>query len=336
LYFTNADFTLVAILQPLRRFACMDFTLVKIRLLQLRREIQSLGIFYTLFFAALAVGLVAVIFSQYQQRPNSWAAAGILVALAVAIQIGRTDKEFIFRHLPNPQQAIFTEYFLLSLPFTLPCLLTDNWYCFPAVAAGFLAVAGLQFHVSGKHTLLPGISRLTGKQNFEWTSGVRKTFPALALVYLLALVFCWVPVLPLFFLWVLTVFATGFYLESEPLMVLQAIAQSPVEFLRKKIVAHGKLLLMLELPALLVVLINQPQFWYVYVVFILLQFLLLSCAILIKYSTYEPNRYLGPNSILVMVAAAGAFIPFLLPLPLVISIRYWRKATQRLHVYLDD
>ena len=314
----------------------MDFTLVNIRLLQLRREIRPIGFFYTLFFAALAVGFVAVVFSQFQQRPNSWAAAGILVAAALAIQLGRADEEFIFRHLAHPQKAVFTEYFVLALPLTLPVLFTENWFCFLVVAAGFLAVSAVRFHASARHTFWPGISRFTGEQNFEWISGILKTWPALVLVYSLALAFCWVPVLPLFFLWIITVFITGFYLESEPLPVLHATAKSPAKFLQNKLLAHGKLLLALQLPALVVVLFNQPQFWYVYIVFVVLQLLLLACAILIKYSTYEPNRYLGPNSVLVMVAAAGAFIPFMLPLPLVICIRHWRKATRRLHVYLDD
>ena len=314
----------------------MDFTLVKIRLLRAKREIRSLGLLYSLLFAALISGAVFVLYKQYLQRPNCWAAAGILLALAVVVQVSRTDKEFVFRQLPNPKRAVFTEYSLLSLPFTVPVLFTPHWYCFLVLTAGFLALAGWRYSVSSRYTLFPWLSRFTGKQNFEWTSGARKSLPALVLVYCLALAFCWVPVLPLFFLWGISLIAISFYQESEPLPLLRAFAIQPDKILKQKIVRHGKLLLLLQLPVLLLALLFNPQLWYVYVLFPPLQLLLLASAILLKYSSYEPNRKVSANMLLTSLAAFGTLVPALLPLPLFICFRYWGKAKERLQFYLHD
>jgi hypothetical protein len=59
-------------------------------------------------------------------------------------------------------------------------------------------------------------------------------------------------------------------------------------------------------------------------------------AILLKYAAYSPNDNLSQNSVLFFFGFLGSIIPFLLPLPLIMNIRNYKKAVTNLNRYFHD
>ncbi|MDX5347098.1 MAG: hypothetical protein LPK19_07605, partial [Hymenobacteraceae bacterium] len=95
-------------------------------------------------------------------------------------------------------------------------------------------------------------------------------------------------------------------------------------------------MLILYLPVLLLCAVFHPALWPVYLIFMVLQVIGLMLAITTKYSSYSPNASLSANSVLLFLSQLGLLLPFLLPLPLVLLIRNYRRAVYNLSFYLYD
>lgn len=311
----------------------LSATLLQIRYIQLRREIRTLPWLHRLLFLLLLCGIVAICHSVFHKSLQGWLVPGALLLSALAMQLYRPDKDFIFLHFNSPRQAIFSEYAVFSFPFILPALFSPNWYCFPVYFLGLGAITFIRsrFRLQTRYTFLGWLLLDTA---FEWISGLRRAFPVFALIYLLALTFCWVKALPLFLLWVLNLLFISFYQEGEPLHLLRIYAESPVDLLRKKLFSHGLLLFCLNFPVLLLQAFIHPVIGLIGIIFLLLQFIAMAFALFLKYATYRPGEVTTSNTLLVTLAQMGILLPFLLPLPLIMCFRYYGRAVQNLKLYL--
>ena len=313
----------------------MTTTLLKVRLIQLRRLVSGLGIFYTLFFLVLLAGLLLVINRQFQEPTGALLVIAAIAGLVFTMHRNRSDSAFILKHFPSPQRQLFTEYLVFTLPVALPAFLSPNWYFIFLLWAALGLIARLKTDIK-QRTRWPEIARVIGVQNFEWISGIRQAFPFLAVLLALALATSWLKVVPLVFLWLFTVTVASFYQQCEPLSMLLAQGRTSKKLLLTKLTAHGRLLLIFSGPVLLINAVFNPELAWVNGVFLLLQLALLSFAILLKYSTYSPKANLRANSLLLSIASVGILIPFMLPLPLVMSLRNYGKAVRNLNRFLHD
>lgn len=311
-----------------------EMKLLYIRWRQGQRELNDLK-WYSVVVGLLLLLLVALSGSLHK---DAWTAAAQLATLwlyCLTIHFNRGDKAFLRLHLKDSYREMYAEYFVFSLPFAVGVLFTGHWYYF-FIYQGLVAIIPLVPSASflGSQPRLRLISRFVGSSDFEYLSGIRKSVFLLLPQYLLALIFSWLYVVPLVLIWLMTITFSSFYFECEPLDVLRSSKKPAPRFLRAKIVSHLKYLLVLYVPVLVVNTLFHPGFWYVNIIFLLLQCSLLAFAITLKYSCYRPNEGLYRNRIVLSIVALGAVLPYFLPVPLLLTAVYYKKALRNLNQFL--
>ncbi|MEO8416610.1 MAG: hypothetical protein ABI472_23295 [Ginsengibacter sp.] len=312
----------------------MQLTLLYIRLKQLQRELRSLGM-YMIAIAAIALYLILVSFSQFETGRHAYYIVGGLVIICVALQFYRKDTSFIYKHVDKPHLQIFSEYAAISLPFSVTAIFTKSWMYFPLLATLLFLIPYLKFSVR-KKTIFKNLSRVIPAMNFEWISGFRKSFILFIGVYLLAVAFCWFRILPLFLLWFLTTIIISFYSECESIQVLRESGETAGKFLLHKLYRHSIYIVILYTPLILINTIFNPGYLLINLLFVPVQVALLCFAIGLKYSSYRPNSMQTANNMLLTIIAFLVSLPYLLPLPAVLSFLYFYKARNNLKYYLND
>lgn len=312
----------------------MNTGLLFLRKRQIIYEIKQLG-FYSVVILGVALFLIYSSFKIYQDYSYALFTTFSLVFICISIQSVRRDKAFIYLHSDNYHFSIYTEYFLFTLPFTVMCLLTKQWYCFLILQLFLYFIPYIKFTIKQK-SLFKNISEIIPVSDYEWISGFRRSFISIIPVYMLAVGFSWLKILPLFLLWILTLIIISFYNECEPLIILRERDLAAESLLNKKIFTHVSILTVLFLPVLIVNIIFNINFLTLNIFFILSQAALLAFAICYKYSNYKPNQFLYFNNYIVILVSMCGLIPVLLPLPVIMGIRYYFKAKNNLNKYLND
>ncbi|MBK8522502.1 MAG: hypothetical protein IPL54_17150 [Chitinophagaceae bacterium] len=312
----------------------MTKTLLYIRTRQIKREADSLGL-YLVIFIAIAIILSFVSYIQYQNNQKAWYVVGVLSIICFAIQYNRKDKQFIYKQLDKPHFQIFLEYIILTLPFSITCLFTKNWLCLPVLVSVLTCIPYLKFQF--KHTaVFKHLSTLLPASNFEWLSGIRKQFIPFISLYLLALAFCWVRILPLFLLWLLTIIISSFFLENEPVHILREGNKTAKKFLWGKMKINIKYILILYLLPVIINAIFVREFLIITLLFIPVQIALVCFAVNLKYCTYKPQTNQFGNNVAFSIVAMLAAMPYFLPIPVILAIIYFYKAESNLKIYLHD
>jgi hypothetical protein len=312
------------------------FTLVKIRLYQIKYELQHLGIAHCLFLLALFVGfeiLLQMLFSKYPL----WTTLDVLTFVLVQ-HWGRKDAIFVKMNVKNPQIALFFDYLIWIAPFIVVALSTTYWYCFFVILLGIIPISCLATKPAIPSLKLRFLARYIPVSSFEALSGVRKNYAIIALVviYFAALSFSSVRGVPLFLLWLITISMGAFFNEYEPLNMLRKDEKlNGRRFIQKKLKRYIVPLLFFFTPILLVNALFHPDLWWVSVLFLLLQILSLNLSILYKYASYRPKAYFNKSSPVLIIAGLSIVLPFLMPLIVFFNIKYYPKAIKNLNYYLS-
>ena len=312
----------------------MRFSLLYIRLKQLQRQINELGLYNFIIFG-IACYIIIVAYKQFSQDKNSIYPIIAFALVCLWIQFSRKDKSFIYKHLDDPHLQIFLEYAALTFPFSISCIVTKSWYCFPALLFLLFWIPFLSREFRNK-TVFKNLSFVIPSANFEWISGFRKQYVAIIFVYFLALDFSWFKILPLFLLWLLTGVIASFFTECESIGVLRENNKSSSGYLFHKIKVVIIYVLILYLPIITINTIFNPDFLLLNLLFIPMQISVLCFAIFLKYSVYRPNIMQGGNTIVLSIILLSSALPYLLPVPTIISIVYFYKAKNNLKQYLND
>ena len=312
----------------------MAKTLLYIRSRQLKREVDSLGM-YLIIFIVIAAVLSLVSFFQYKNNQQAWFVVAILSIACLAIQYTRKDKQFIYKQLDKPHLQIFLEYLILTLPFSITSLFTKNWFCFPVLVPVLISIPYLKFQFKHK-AVFKHLSALIPASDFEWISGIRKQFIPFISFYLVAVAFSWVRILPLFLLWFLTIIISSFYLENEPVHILREGNKPAGKFLLDKIKINIKYILILYSLPVIINAIFVREFLIITLLFIPVQISLLCFAVNLKYSTYKPQTNQLGNNVAFSIVAMLSAMPYFLPIPAILAIVYFYKAKNNLNIYLHD
>jgi hypothetical protein len=310
------------------------FILLNIRLIQIKRELNNAG-FGIIIIPVLLSFLIYASYSAFQNTPDAFYITALLLLTCVSIQSYRNDKLFVISHIQRPHFEIYTEYLALTFPFAVTSLFTAKWFCYPILLAALLIVPFLKFTIKQK-TYFKSISSIIPATDFEWISGIRKSFYFLIPLYIFALGFSWFRILPLFTLWFITVLIASFYTECEPLHILKEGNFSPKQLLNRKLVRHSKYITLLYSPVLVINTIFNSDYWVLNLLFIPVQLSLVCYSVCLKYSTYEPNKKPIANGIILSLVSLGSLIPYLLPIPLLMALHSYGKAKNNLNNYLDD
>lgn len=312
----------------------MERTLLYIRKRQIIRELKHLGI-YSLLICGLIVFFIIYSYKIYQTLPEAFYITISFGLVCFSVQSVRKDKQFIFLHIEKPHFELFSEYFLLTFPFAATSLFTAHWYCFPILQIFLFLISFNKFTIR-KKTYFKNISKIFSPVNFEWISGFRKSFINIIAVYILALGLSWVRIIPLFFLWLLTIIIITFFNECEPVNLLREENLSGTNYLKRKLKIYSKYLVIFYLPVLIINTIFNNNFWIINIFFFLTQISLVCFAICFKYGNYIPNKISSGNSAVINLVAIAGAIPVLLPVPFIIAVNYYFKAKKNLQVYLND
>jgi hypothetical protein len=312
----------------------MTASLLYIRLKQLKREIDGLSL-YIIPIIAIAAYIAFVTFKEFQEGQNALYIIIALSVLCLSIHFSRKDKGFVYKHLDNPHLQIFFEYVLLTLPFSISSMVTKSWYCYPLLLCILFCIPIIKFEFRQK-TSFKKLSHIISATNFEWLSGCRKQYISIIFLYLFAIAFCWLKILPLFLLWFLTIIILSFYSECESIQVLREGNKSPKHFLLAKLKACIIYLLILYTPIIIINSFFNPDFLIINVLFILIQISLLAFAICFKYNSYSPNKIKIGNNLPLAIVSMGSALPHFLPVPTILFIVYFYKAENNLKQYLHD
>jgi hypothetical protein len=198
-----------------------------------------------------------------------------------------------------------------------------------------LIIPFLKYSLKEK-TLFRNISRVIPAAQFELVSGFRKSFLFLLPILILAISLSWFQIVPLFLLWFLTIAIASFYNEGESLHVLKAEYSTPKTFLKRKTTKLLLWILIIYSPIVIVNIIFNFKQVHIILIFLVMQLILITFSIFLKYAYYKPNQKFIGNNIILSIVTIGSIIPYLAPIPLIMTIYYYRKAKKNLNNFLYD
>ena len=308
----------------------MIFTLLTLHIKQLGRLLREIGPFRSLVLVALVAFTLARASSL--TPPFTYILAAFVVLLLASLHVFRKDKTFL-RILGARSYLLYAvEYHLLASPFYLLFLLNRQWLPVlgVAVAVGLIPLLTLSVRRSRSAayplTILPA-------QAFEWKSGLRRHGLTVGLLYGLALACYPYPFIALAVVVLFTLLVTTFYDESESRPMVDAFAASPQAFLLSKWRTQLTLFWTGCAPLLLIFIVAYPEYGYVLPVLFVVSSLIQVLSINLKYSLYEPGLSLN-KSIFMAIYFLSLFVPYFVPVPLVMSVYYYRRARRNLQPYL--
>ena len=302
--------------------------LLKIRYYQLKRD---LGI---LFFVIvlLAFGLSYFFFDH----PNQYGyyVTGIILYILYSFNQSRKDLGFIARHFNNPLLNIIVDYQLVLLPFSIPSLLTNYYYCFFILHIAAVLIALLNIKPSLPFRLL-FLSKLFNG-NFIFIAGTRKNFILLIIFILIALTLSPLKLFPLIALYLANQLIYSFYNINEGIQLLRASELTAKQFLNYIIKKHLIYLAILNAPVLLINSMINMDMTYFNLFFLAYNLLTHACIICFKYGNYLPKKQTQNNQLKLIIISLGLFLPYLAVLTIIYFFQSKKEATINLTYYLDD
>ena len=312
----------------------MKFALLYIRYRQLRREVNGLGL-YLLFFIIAGAYLVYFFYKQFQQGKHVLYAVLLLAAVCFLLQYHRKDRTFLYKHISRPYLQVFAEYIVLTFPFSITSIFTGSWYCYPALVLLVSLIPLYKFRFK-QTTRLQHLSLLIPAKNFEWISGIRSNYIPFSFLYLAAVATCMVKILPLVFLWLLTIVITSFQQDAEPVQVLREGYQPAGKYIISKLRVNIWYIILLYTPILFFNTICNNDSLLLNILFMPAQISVVCFAVCLKYSSYRPGKSNAGNNIPLAIISLGSALPYLLPVPAILSFLYFNKASIHLKKFLDD
>jgi len=309
-------------------------TLLKIRWIQIKRELDSSGPSILVIFGIILF-LIYASYETFKNTPDAFYLTAFLFVTCLSVHFYRKDKEFVYNHLDGKHLEMYSEYLALTFPFSVTSMFTSNWFCYPVLLVSLYTIPFLKYTFKRK-AYFRNISSVIPASDFEMISGFRKSFLYLIPLYGLAIGFCWVRIFPLVVLWFITVIIVSFYRECEPLHILKEGSFLPKQFLYRKLFQGSKWLLLLYIPVLILNTVFNPDCWLINLLFIPTQLSLLWFSVCLKYSNYQPNRNSIANNTVLSLVSLGAVVPYLLPVPLLMTFIFYIKAKNNLDFYLHD
>jgi hypothetical protein len=104
-------------------------------------------------------------------------------------------------------------------------------------------------------------------------------------------------------------------------------------FLMKKIRFSCRIISILNFPILAINTIFQPDMMGFNAVFFISFLIIASAMVFIKYADYTPNEMMG-FKVEFIVLCGGIFLPYLIPLSILMVVQQRKKALQNLNYYL--
>lgn len=257
--------------------------------------------------------------------------------MAIAgIHFSRKDHRFIELVAMDPYLIYLVEYGALLFPFIILSWIGFGQPLFMLTVIPVMAISF--FKVQSKSVVSFSFSDwLITDTNFEWKAGMRKTGGVLIVIWLVALALTAVPFASIVALWFFLPVVASFYDEGEPREMVESYQLNAKEFIKRKLIDQLLSFLKPVIPVLVISIFFFPDRWWVLLLlFLVFSSLNISVFVLSKYAVWRPSEINRSGSILNTVCMLGLFLPFLLPLPILVLVRNYRKSVLNLNPMLHD
>lgn len=309
-----------------------DLSLGRLRLRLAARWLRSVGRFLpvVLLFAA---GIAALFFAVAAAHPL-WAAL-IAAALVVRFQLTRRDSLLMNLLLRRPRLGAWYDCHLLLLPASLLLLAAGHpWHALVLQAAAPTAALLPRRGAALRHRSLLRIGWLGWSP--EWCATLRRHRIATLLLALGALLLAAVPYWSFIYLGFTALAAVECYTRNEPLALLLLPELESGRLLARKVFEALRNYLLATAPFALAAALLHPRAAWVAALWLAFSTLVLLYAVLAKYALYDPDEPRPVASTVMLFGLIGFLLPPLLPVSLVLLVRYGLRAERNLNRYLHD
>lgn len=311
-----------------------EIYIIRLRILSALRWIAQLGFIRIIVMLVFVLGFLKSLFDI----KNSPTGASVIILLNASIiysiHFSRKDNFFLSSIEINKKILYIAEYLLYSLPFIVLLLLSDFYFLslciipLLAITANIKSGRNFRINISSIKSLFPSYA-------FEWISGMRQNFIPVAIIYLMGCVFSFHIAGGILSIIVLTLIFSSFYIENEPLMFIELYKLPANKFVNVKIFQSLKIFLTIVLPIALLHLIFFYERWYFIGGVIFICSLIIIASVLTKYAFYSEEissskmNYII-NSVIVFSFVSAFYMtgPFLFPLPFIMVVYLYKKASQ--------
>lgn len=309
-----------------------DLSLGRLRLRLAARWLRSVGWFLpvVLLFAA---GIAALFFAVATAHPL-WAAL-IAAALVVRFQLTRRDTLLMNLLLRRPRLGAWYDCHQLLLPASLLLLASGHpWHALVLQAAAPTAALLPRRGAALRHRSLLRIGWLGWSP--EWCATLRRHRIATLLLALGALLLAAVPYWSFIYLGFTALAAVECYTRNEPLALLLLPELESGRLLARKVFEALRNYLLATAPFALAAALLHPRAAWVAALWLAFSTLVLLYAVLAKYALYDPDEPRPVASTVMLFGLIGFLLPPLLPVSLVLLVRYGLRAERNLNRYLHD
>ncbi len=260
---------------------------------------------------------------------------GSFVLSILIIHLKRKDKEFLEIYAPKPQGVFIVEYVILSVPLILSLLYKRSWsYLF--IYLLILTLISLLKITPKKSSLNTIFQKWIPDENFEWKAEIRRYLIFFLVIWFAGLLTSFFVASVPITIFILGSVVLGFYKKSEPLQILIAGELNTRQFLIRKIKSQLFSFSILIIPLVLAFVIFHPHYYYIAFIEYAVFMILFIYTILLKYAFYRPDKESGAIQTFMIIGAFCLFVPVLIPLILLLSIKFLFQASHKLKFYLND
>lgn len=308
--------------------------LLIIRIKQIYRGVNGIGLFRILFLIALLVlGGVVLFVKSAEELSAKYISVGFLL-LVLYVQIKREDKMFLKTHFSSYKTLMFSEYVVLALPVVICFLIHKQWVPL-SFLAGLLIIPGLELKTKYSN-LNTKLQALIPADAVEWKSGVRKHFFILIPVWVIAASTSFFIGSVLVAIVILGFLILSFFEKCEPYQFLLSYELSAEKLLMLKAKRQVQLFSVPVLPLVVLFILFHPENWYIPVIEYVIFCSLLVYSIMAKYAFFESNAKSPAAQTFVAIGAVGSIVAVLLPVVWILTIWFYIKSVNNLNFYLND
>lgn len=309
-----------------------DLSLTRLRLRLAARWLRRVGWFLPvvlLFAAGVAALFLAV------AGPHPLWATGVAALLLVRFHLTRRDTRLAALMVPHPHLSAWLDCLALAVPASLLLLAAGHpWHALGLLAAA-PNIALLPRTLAAPHLRSPlRIGWLAWSP--EWCAALRRHRITVLLLALGALLLAAVPYWSFIYLGFTALIAVECYTRNEPLALLLLPELDSSRLLARKVGEALRNYLLATAPFALAAALLHPRAAWVAALWLAFSTLVLLYAVLAKYALYDPAEPRPAASTAMLLGLLGFLLPPLLPVSLVLLIRYGLRAERNLNRYLHD
>ena len=294
-----------------------------LRARQIVRYLAELGLLRSVFvFGAMAYLFFFLAF-EIAKGHNAPFIFALFAVLTLALQIGRTDKDFLKEMQVSCYPLFAVEYLVLLFPLMLIFLIYGEYtWCLASIGTALIVPL-----VPGSYAWGRG-----GEQETDLTLGLQSNFSFVLFFYLLALAFFQEAVVVLVASFALSVLLTVAVpdLPTDDELLSGTIDIKPLIWsnIGKKL----KMLALMFLPLAVLFMTTNYRYGLSMLFFLIATAFLHIFSILMSYSHYRPNYRKQKSPLLIALGAFIVYMPWISPIIPLWSIYYYYRAVKNLSI----